>query len=1001
MNIELNVGPTNYIPETQTSEIVAVAVSELVSVPASIRQLLAIESSAVEEHRRGLVKWTRHAVRANQAGNLRMSLAHFRGVGSNITNTSAEVIVRESKLGRHLENTLQDLDVYEKTFGGMGPQNQAVYRRVMTLLLAGLCMSSTGAKTIDELGPDRIFSWLYAYRDESKDRFHREEFWKSNYNIASKCLKQLAIAFGKYFGSSAISDLSAVVRQPDPGKYSLRTLFRAPPEHLKPWVVLWEKYRSTKNKVMRGAPEAFRLLAYYLDFQSGKGVDISPTVFMYRARTPSFASFTRNGKGGPPPASWIGFFSELQRFSDFLGKEFRSQRTRSEFAELLSEEEKARLKNDVREAGKTSTLNEAAAMALPMRYYNLHREILLEGENGWPGTHPFCQTIVNKKQIYCPVLADLYLSMHELPERLAQLKRLDSGEGDPELFNARTMKWEKNAGPLAGYWARLDKKQASRGYACKTDDPKITGFRINTNKTGDPFVVPWQNNTLHKILYDLRLWQEKWNPVTFPIGPRDYVDNADGAEEGALKGYPSIFSLFRMPDTNGKPPSERMKGQFWLDSLLEVQNRWNATCDPEDRAELVTLGKNGQPEKSEYGSHGMRVAGLTLLLQAGVPLEVVSRLIAGHKTLLMTLYYMKVEPRMITNILDEARIKISAARTTDAIHELKSMSFENAKRRSVSTHPDALFNAMPENGGSKILWADRDYGICPWEGTRCEDGGELLSKSSKYGKVTVKYGPVEGRSDSCVLCRHFLTGPEWEEGLFAYGTLIARRLSNTGARINDLQSESRSLHIELQAKNLDEQDRIRLKRDLKRTDQSINDSTMKQTTLSKAFVQTNVLLEKIDRLVVPGKTANKDKRKSLIAHRNTSVVEWLEVSEFEQTAFLAKYGQLHKSLFDPEVMTSLHRIVDEIAVRSLYEPIYMGGGTEAQKSRRYHAAVDLLLERVSKADLEGLSNGRLTFRDLGIDAEVEKLWLSFDTEGESLLLPPTRNPNGQAVRQLA
>ncbi|MEJ1119776.1 VPA1269 family protein [Phyllobacterium sp. CCNWLW109] len=991
---KLNETRQNYIRKNELSEIIEVALSEMVSVPQSIRQHFLLGSHRVEKHRAGIIEWTRQAIRANAAGDLRMSVLHFAAVGPVVTNISAEVIVRETQLGRSLEEKLTELDLYEKTFGHMVAANHTTYRRMLTLLLAGLCMASSGAKSIDELGPETIFSWLCAYRDASKDRF-RTELWGKRYGVAGRCLKQLCVAFSGYFDSDAIFNLSIATRKSADGTYNLKRLLRSPPAHLKQWAALWLEYRTKKRDVLRGPAEAFRILAYYLDHQRSMGVDVTdPLVFVQSAHTPSLANYRRGKRNGPPSANWINEFSKLREFSIFLQRKFQSTGCIGHFVDLVTDEDKVALKNDLNRAGKGGTYSTAASMPLPMRYYNLLREILEEGASGWPGKHPFCSAVINKKRQYVPVLATYFLAAFELPERFGQFIRFDSGEGDPERFNPYTLKWDKNKGPLAGYWSNIDKKQPFRGYACRTEDPRITGFRINTNKTGNPFIVPWQNITLHRMLYDLRVWQETWNPISKPIGPKQYLENVPGAEEGKLEEYPFIFSLFRDADNRGRPPSVRVTGKFWLDILLEVQNRWNATCEPEDREDsLVDLGKNRQPESSRYTPHGMRVAGLTLLIQAGVPLEIISRLIAGHKTLLMTLYYMKVEPAMITNMMNQAQIAISAARTSQAIFELKNMSFENAKRRTVSTDPSALYNAMPENGGNRVLWADRDYGICPWGGTRCRDGGECIGKTKKGGKVTLKYASVEGESENCVQCRHFLTGPEWAEGLFGYGTLLGRRLSNLGSRINEMQSESRSIHISLQSEGLDEEKRIMLKRELKRTEQSINDYSIKQTILCKSFLATEALLQKIERLQSVDKATAKDKKKSLIAHNNTSVVEWVEVSEFEQTAFLAKYGRVYKSLYDQEVESSLRKYVDELAVRSLYEPIYMSRRTEEQKRRAYEAAVNMILEKAAQSDLDGLGNEGKTLLELGIGPKDQKLMFSADLEDEPIrLLAVPREP---------
>ncbi|WP_245355304.1 VPA1269 family protein [Rhizobium leguminosarum] len=240
--------------------------------------------------------------------------------------------------------------------------------------------------------------------------------------------------------------------------------------------------------------------------------------------------------------------------------------------------------------------------------YAILREILEEGERGWPGSQPFCNVFIGTERVYCPIFVALFLIPFELPERFAQLRRLDSGEGDEQRFDGEKLSWEANDGPHAGYWKTHGVKNHQRGYAKKTSNQKITGFQINTNKTGKPWLIPWQNPRMHKVFWQVRRWVEKYVPIKGPLEPKAYLDAVE-PDLGYEERYPHIFPLFRLPPTStnqgGGPPTVNEVNRFWLALMLEVQTRWNQQCLPEEAETFVIMGKNGQPEKSLYNPHGM------------------------------------------------------------------------------------------------------------------------------------------------------------------------------------------------------------------------------------------------------------------------------------------------------------------------------------------------------------------------------------------------------------
>ncbi|MGO4319756.1 VPA1269 family protein, partial [Agrobacterium sp. MCAB5] len=182
------------------------------------------------------------------------------------------------------------------------------------------------------------------------------------------------------------------------------------------------------------------------------------------------------------------------------------------------------------------------------------------------------------------------------------------------------MEWEKNTGPLAGFWEKklgLGKSNSdTRGYARELEDEikPIVGFNITTNKTGKPYVVPWFVPKVHQILWKLRKWQEKFNPVRAPITPRQYVDNPEKAPSSTLDEMPEIFPISRLfrnkyHDYDGRIVTSTEMHRAWGYILQEVERRWNR-LNPGKQLKLVEIHpKNRQPYRYRYTIHGLRVRG--------------------------------------------------------------------------------------------------------------------------------------------------------------------------------------------------------------------------------------------------------------------------------------------------------------------------------------------------------------------------------------------------------
>lgn len=102
---------------------------------------------------------------------------------------------------------------------------------------------------------------------------------------------------------------------------------------------------------------------------------------------------------------------------------------------------------------------------------------------------------------------------------------------------------------------------------------------------------------------------------------------------------------------------------FWKKLLDELERR------VAERGEVLPNGQpirfiekrsdSGVPTVAAFDLHSLRVSILTALaVEGGVPIEILSKCVAGHATTLMTIYYIKQGPAYISQQLAEAQAKI-------------------------------------------------------------------------------------------------------------------------------------------------------------------------------------------------------------------------------------------------------------------------------------------------------------------------------------------------------
>lgn len=123
---------------------------------------------------------------------------------------------------------------------------------------------------------------------------------------------------------------------------------------------------------------------------------------------------------------------------------------------------------------------------------------------------------------------------------------------------------------------------------------------------------------------------------------------------------------------------------------------------------------------------------ITLLAkEGGVPLHILSKCIAGHAALLMTLYYVKIDPETMKKTMADAASKIDTGAQAEFARYLRS---ETRKAEGFVANDPAGVTALDRSAPAS--WMVVDTGICPVGGQLCDRGGSKLPAGG--------HGPVPG-----------------------------------------------------------------------------------------------------------------------------------------------------------------------------------------------------------------------------------------------------------------
>ncbi len=428
-------------------------------------------------------------------------------------------------------------------------------------------------------------------------------------------------------------------------------------------------------------------------------------------------------------------------------------------------------------------------------------------------------------QIWSPVkVMVIFMKLH-LPLRTYQVRMLDSGEAD--TWRYENGQWVVNT--QHDFALGSEKRPFGKGIFRRIHDTMTglhsTGLYINTNKTADQnkdelergYIIPWQNEEVLYWLEKLRNWQEKYNPIAKPTDCTTLLKKHIGKQKSKtqLESMGEIAFLFRDASAKGedkhKPISATATDSFWYQLLLTLENQLaerGNTLDNGERLKLVVDYPEGTQEGSKVATlfplHSLRVSLITAYtMDTQLPLPVISKLLAGHTRLLMTIYYNKITPSVMAEKMEEAHGELDAKCKQSVRNFLKDASMEQIQCKMVYHSDDSIQAALVNR--NPIGWEERSCGMCLVGGNTvksdevstlggCWNGGELI----RYATAATYrvYASVPHGPENCIRCRWFITEAYYLKPLNAHFNQLSYKAHQAANLSVEIEGELEALEDE-------------------------------------------------------------------------------------------------------------------------------------------------------------------------------------------------------------
>lgn len=401
--------------------------------------------------------------------------------------------------------------------------------------------------------------------------------------------------------------------------------------------------------------------------------------------------------------------------------------------------------------------------AMPTRFI---RELIGILRSDWPRQFPEDWLVIpaadgSLSRVWCPVRACALLLKLMLPLRTHQVRFLESDEGDTLRWQGG--RWARNTLPTAPPCHTRVRYSFLREWVDPDTGQTDLGFFVNTNKKvvkhrygrDGGYTIPWSHTEAIGVVEQLLQWQQAYNALAAPAR-WEALNDLPSVKEGHPRSGPVCFL---MRDPNGTHPNEpvspaRLK-RLWVALLREYEQRLAARGERLPSGQPIRLF---HPTKSgamvpRFDLHSLRVSLLTALyLEGGVPLPFLSKCIAGHASIAMTLHYLKLSPQHMNDCMNNAAQRIRASEHANLQRYL--VNLQRDIRTVYASNEPVLARAAVQGGDDGLMVGG--LGLCPANRQRCQFGGKTADG---------RPAPTPGGYGNCLRCSAFATGPAFLDRL--------------------------------------------------------------------------------------------------------------------------------------------------------------------------------------------------------------------------------------------
>ncbi len=560
-------------------------------------------------------------------------------------------------------------------------------------------------------------------------------------------------------------------------------------------------------------------------------------------------------------------------------------------------------------------------------------------------------------EVWSPVMAMFLFSKLHLPLRSFQVRLLDSGEADTWRYEGG--QWVEN--PKHAFRYGTPKRPYQKGVFRRIYDSMAegysTGLYVSTNKTADQnkdelkrgYVIPWQHEELLYWLEKLRNWQEKYNPIDRLVKGTELLEVhlQNAKSETQLEAMGEFAFLFR--DRNSALPitySAAARPWYCLLSKLE-ENLFQAGQRMARGGRLRFVKDYGEhhhrseldKKATNFPLHSLRVSLITCYtMDTDLPLPVISKLLAGHTRLLMTIYYNKITPAVMAHKMSEASVALVESGEGSLRNFLVDAELRQIPLRA-AYHADQ-YNSVEAalDNRNAIGWEERATGLCLAGGNTvrsdelstlagCWNGGPpIRDTKNAHGRY---HGPVPHGPENCTRCRWFITDATYLPALNSQFNQISYKAHQAAELAVEIEGQLEALKDELFM--AEEAGEVFLKHvELQTLERRYEKQRVEADEYAKDYI---AIFNLINRTVeIENGRAEDDNGQKLVAVGSTDDLnvrmKFLETdSELLHLSLLCDdaefYPDLHDDLRKTPAITKRTNALSRMMARSGYQPIFL------------------------------------------------------------------------------